>query len=47
MVAALEDHETVLTHGDMAPRNIMVQGSKVVAILDWGLAAFTQNTVSM
>jgi aminoglycoside phosphotransferase (APT) family kinase protein len=38
MVLALEDHEIVLTHGDMAPINIMVQGSKVVAILDWELA---------
>jgi thiamine kinase-like enzyme len=38
MVAALKDHEILLTHGDMAPRNIMVQGSKVAAILDWELA---------
>jgi hypothetical protein len=37
MVAALKDHEIILTHGDISPRNIIVQGSKVVAILDWAL----------
>jgi thiamine kinase-like enzyme len=40
MVAALKDHEIILTHGDISPRNIIVQGSKVVAILDWEMAGF-------
>ncbi|KAI1273332.1 kinase-like protein [Xylaria sp. FL0933] len=33
-------HEIVFTHNDFAPRNILVQGSKVVAILDWELAGY-------
>src|SRR3569833_495851 len=36
----MKAHEIVLTHGDFDPRNILVQGSKVVAILDWELAGF-------
>lgn len=36
----MTDHEIVLTHGDLDPRNILVQGSKVVAILDWEYAGF-------
>jgi aminoglycoside phosphotransferase (APT) family kinase protein len=40
MVAVLKDHEIVLTRGDISPRNIIVQGSKVVAILDWEMAGF-------
>jgi tRNA A-37 threonylcarbamoyl transferase component Bud32 len=40
MVGALNSHEIVLTHGDISPRNIIVQGSKVVAILDWELAGY-------
>jgi aminoglycoside phosphotransferase (APT) family kinase protein len=38
--AVLKGHRIVLTHGDFAPRNILVNGSKVVAILDWELAGF-------
>lgn len=40
MVDTLKDHETVLTHGDFSPRNILVQGSEVVAILDWEMSGF-------
>ncbi|OTA94094.1 hypothetical protein M434DRAFT_394996 [Hypoxylon sp. CO27-5] len=36
----MKGHEIVLTHNDFAPRNILVQGSKVVAILDWELSGF-------
>jgi aminoglycoside phosphotransferase (APT) family kinase protein len=38
MVGALKYHEIVLTHGDISPRNILVQGSKVVAILNWEMS---------
>jgi len=38
--AVLKGHRIVLAHGDFAPRNILVNGSKVVAILDWELAGF-------
>ncbi|CDO73059.1 hypothetical protein BN946_scf185007.g113 [Trametes cinnabarina] len=30
-----DDHRIVFTHGDLAPRNILVQGYRVVAIIDW------------
>lgn len=30
----------VLTHGDLTPRNIMVQGSTVTGIIDWEWSAF-------
>lgn len=40
MVAALKGHEIVMTHGDLAPRNILVQGTKVVAVLDWEFSGF-------
>ncbi|KAH7019915.1 kinase-like domain-containing protein [Ilyonectria destructans] len=36
----LKGHEIVLTHNDLDPRNILVQGSKVVAILDWELSGY-------
>lgn len=29
------DHQIVFTHGDFAPRNILVQGDKIVAVIDW------------
>ncbi|KAK4044732.1 kinase-like domain-containing protein [Parachaetomium inaequale] len=35
-----QGHEIVMTHGDFAARNILVQGSKVVAILDWEFSGF-------
>ncbi|KJR89219.1 uncharacterized protein SPSK_06474 [Sporothrix schenckii 1099-18] len=34
------DHKIVMTHNDMDPRNIIVQGSKVVALLDWELSGY-------
>lgn len=40
MVLALKGHEVVLTHGDLSPRNILVQGSKVVAVLDWEMSGY-------
>lgn len=30
----------VLVHGDLVPSNIMVDGSKIVAIIDWATAGF-------
>jgi aminoglycoside phosphotransferase len=32
-----DDHRIVFTHGDFAPRNIMVQGDVVVGVIDWGI----------
>lgn len=40
MVRAMPGHDIVLTHGDIAPRNILVHGSKIVAVLDWELTGF-------
>ncbi len=34
------DHPIVFTHGDIAPRNIMVDGDTVVALLDWEQAGW-------
>lgn len=39
-IKAMPSHETVLTHSDLTPRNIIVRGDKVVVILDWGLSGF-------
>ncbi|KAJ8469301.1 hypothetical protein ONZ51_g9077 [Trametes cubensis] len=33
-------HAIVFTHGDIAPRNIMVEGDTVVALLDWQQAGW-------
>ncbi|KAH9884921.1 kinase-like protein [Cubamyces lactineus] len=33
-------HDIVFTHGDIAPRNIMVEGDSVVALLDWQQAGW-------
>ncbi|KIH94165.1 hypothetical protein SPBR_06160 [Sporothrix brasiliensis 5110] len=33
--AVMHDHDIVLTHKDLSPRNILVRGATVVAILDW------------
>ncbi|KAK7681484.1 hypothetical protein QCA50_015576 [Cerrena zonata] len=30
-----EDHRIVFTHGDLAPRNIIVKDGKVMALIDW------------
>ncbi|KAG4431277.1 hypothetical protein IFR05_013243 [Cadophora sp. M221] len=40
MITSLKNHKTVLTHGDFAPRNILVRGTKVVAVLDWELSGY-------
>ncbi|KAL1944195.1 hypothetical protein VTO73DRAFT_3380 [Trametes versicolor] len=34
------DHSIVFTHGDIAPRNIMVDGDAIVALLDWEQAGW-------
>jgi hypothetical protein len=40
VVDSLQNHQIVFTHGDFAPRNILVQGTKVVAVLDWELSGY-------
>ncbi|KAK7416624.1 hypothetical protein QQX98_005095 [Neonectria punicea] len=39
-LSVMKDHDIVLTHGDFDPRNIMVQGDTVTAILDWELSGY-------
>ncbi|EWG53934.1 hypothetical protein FVEG_12260 [Fusarium verticillioides 7600] len=39
-LSVMKDHDIVLTHGDFDPRNILVQGDKVVAILDWEMSGY-------
>ena len=39
-ITSLDGHEIVLTHNDLAPRNILVRDGSVVAILDWELCGF-------
>ncbi len=39
-LGVMQGHEIVMTHNDFAPSNIIVQGSKVVAILDWEFSGF-------
>lgn len=34
------DHAIVFTHGDIAPRNIIVEGDTIVALLDWEQAGW-------
>jgi aminoglycoside phosphotransferase (APT) family kinase protein len=41
-----EDEPFVLIHGDLAPRNIMVKGCQIVAILDWEFAGFFPLSLS-
>ncbi|KAK8043485.1 Aminoglycoside phosphotransferase [Apiospora rasikravindrae] len=36
----MHGHDIVMTHNDFAPRNILVRGSTVVAILDWEYSGF-------
>ncbi|OAR00252.1 hypothetical protein LLEC1_03469 [Akanthomyces lecanii] len=36
----MKGHDIVLTHNDFDPRNILVQGAKVVAILDWEFSGY-------
>ncbi|KAF2678982.1 kinase-like protein [Lentithecium fluviatile CBS 122367] len=40
VLKSLHGHEVVMTHGGFCPRNIIVQGTKVVAVLDWGLSGY-------
>ena len=40
MVRAMPVHDVLLTHSDIAPRNILVRDGKIVAILDWELSGF-------
>jgi aminoglycoside phosphotransferase (APT) family kinase protein len=40
LIGALGAHDIVLTHGDIAPRNIIVRDGNIVAVLDWELAGF-------
>jgi Phosphotransferase enzyme family len=37
---AVREYTTMFTHGDIAPRNIIVRGNKIVAILDWESAGW-------
>ncbi|KAF2171802.1 hypothetical protein M409DRAFT_18035 [Zasmidium cellare ATCC 36951] len=39
-IKSMPPHNIVLTHSDFAPRNIIVQDDKVVAILDWELTGY-------
>jgi len=39
-INALPQHKIVLTHGDLAARNILVRDARVVAIVDWEMAGF-------
>lgn len=40
MQLGINGHDFVLTHNDVAVRNILVQGSKVTAIVDWARSGF-------
>ena len=39
-LSVMEDHGKHMTHNDFAPGNILVEGSRVVAILDWQQSGF-------
>lgn len=39
-LATIGEHDTVLTHNDFTPRNILVKDGNVVALLDWELSGF-------
>ncbi|KFY04302.1 hypothetical protein O988_00877 [Pseudogymnoascus sp. VKM F-3808] len=34
------DHRVVLTHGDLTPRNIIVQDNKITGLIDWEIAGW-------
>lgn len=36
----MKGHEVFMTHNDLDPRNILVRGSEIVALLDWELSGF-------
>lgn len=41
LLSCLKDnHRIVLTHGDLQPRNILVQGDRVTGIIDWELGGW-------
>ena len=35
-----KQHRTMFTHGDLAPRNILVRDGKIVGIVDWETAGW-------
>ena len=37
---ATRSYRTTFTHGDLAPRNILVKGDKIVGIIDWECAGW-------
>jgi hypothetical protein len=38
--ALMDNHDIVFTHSDFSPRNILVDGGRVTAILDWEYAGW-------
>ena len=41
LIASHSIHRSIVfTHGDLTPRNIMIQGSHITAIIDWGCAGW-------
>ena len=42
-INSMPNHDIVLTHNDLAPRNILVRDGYVVAILDWELCGFNPS----
>lgn len=38
--ALMDNHDIVFTHADISPRNILVEGAQVTAILDWEYAGW-------
>lgn len=38
--ALMDNHDIVFTHADFSPRNILVEGGQVTAILDWEYAGW-------
>ncbi|PVI00426.1 hypothetical protein DM02DRAFT_495781, partial [Periconia macrospinosa] len=39
-IRALKDHDIVMTHGNLHPRSIIVDGTRVVAILDCSVSGY-------
>ena len=39
-IEAMPSHKIVLTHNDIAPRNILVRNAEVVGIADWELSGY-------
>jgi hypothetical protein len=36
----MDNHKIVFTHADFSPRNILIEGGRVTAILDWEYAGW-------